>query len=370
MAKICYLLGGLNRGGLEHLVLDIFTKSKKNNLDLICIHRNDGVLKEKFVETGIQLIKHKPSKLFFITYLIKLRNIIQKNKINVVHAHVVLDAFFAILALRNKKVKIILTIHGYDYQPFIYKIILNYVLKKTDLVIFVSDAVKDYYIEKYKINPTKTKTIYNGVNLDKLKSDSVYDFKHELSIPTTNILLGMVSNFVNKGKDQITLCKAMLEIGKIRDDIHLVFIGSIDNEHNETYIECYDFCVKNNLLKNIHFVGERDNINELIKSLDYFTYSSNHDTFGIAIVEAMLLRTPVIMNDLKPFLEISENGKYATIFESKNINDFIEKLFKEIKLDLVEKNNKVEAAFEKALKSFSIEAHIQEISKTYSNIID
>jgi glycosyltransferase involved in cell wall biosynthesis len=128
--------------------------------------------------------------------------------------------------------------------------------------------------------------------------------------------------------------------------------------------------VKNNLLKNIHFVGERDNINELIKSLDYFTYSSNHDTFGIAIVEAMLLRTPVIMNDLKPFLEISENGKYATIFESKNINDFIEKLFKEIKLDLVEKNNKVEAAFEKALKSFSIEAHIQEISKTYSNIID
>ena len=46
----------------------------------------------------------------------------------------------------------------------------------------------------------------------------------------------------------------------------------------------------------------------LLKSLDIFIFSSLNESFGIAVIEAMLSGIPVVLTDIPTLLEISDNG--------------------------------------------------------------
>ena len=361
--KICYLLGGVNSGGLEHLVLDIFSNSKSSNFQFSCVYRNDGNLLEKFKQTGISLTKIKPNKRNYIKYFRELRNYILINKIDIVHAHVEIDAFYAWIALRNTGVKIILTSHGYNYDGnYIFKKISKFALKHVDYNLFVSDALKNYYNLHYDLDKSKSFTLYNGVSTSKLQSTNNLNLKKEFNLPDNSKIIGMVANFHGTGKDQITLCRAMNELVNKNQNLYLFFVGAFSDKTENSYTECYQYCKENNLLSNILFLGPRSNVPEIISNFDCFTYSSNHDTFGLAIVEAMLLKVPTLINDLPPFLEISNNGEFTTIFKSKNISHFINKLNQ-----ILENDQKIaiEKSYSWACSSFSIEKHIENLYNIY-----
>jgi len=355
------MLGGLNTGGLEHLSLDIFLSKNNTDINFYCVYRYDGELTPKFQETGIPLIKIYPNKLQYISYLKKLRHYILSNHIKIVHAHLEIDAFYAWLALRNTGVKIILTFHGYNFKRDLkYKFISKFASKHSDLNLFVSNALKDYYIKDYNLEPNKNITIYNGVSISKLIDTNSINFREEYKLPQNAILLGMLSNFHGTGKDQFTLCKAMKELDN--KNIYLFLVGAFENK--DSYKECYEYCQTHNLLSNIIFTGPKQNIADIILNFDCFTFSSNHDTFGLAIVEAMMLKIPTVINDIPPFLEISNNGEYAHVYESKNVSDFLNKLQDTLNND---QKNYVEKAYNWALSNFSIDKHIENLKIIYSN---
>ena len=354
------MLGGLNSGGLEHLVLDVFSNNNFSIVDFSCVYRNDGNLTEKFIETSIPIIKIKPSKYNILKYYKKFRNHILSNNIDIVHAHLAIDAFYACLALRNTKVKILLTSHGYNFDgSYIFKKISRFALKNVDLNLFVSNALKNFYNKEYDLDTSKSITLYNGVSASKLKITNSVNLKKEYNLPNDSILIGMVSNFHGTGKDQITLCKAMKELKN--KNIYLFLVGSYSN--NNSYKDCYDYCKANDLLPNVFFTGPSNKIADVISNFDCFAFSSNHDTFGIAIVEAMLLKIPTIINDIPPFLEISNNGEFSHIYKSKNVGDFI------LKLDNIIENDQkiaIENAYTWAMSNFSIEKHIDNLNNIYS----
>src|SRR5665647_1338480 len=166
--KVAYLLGSLNRGGTETLLLDVFRNARKHDLDAIGIYRKTGSLEQDFIESGLPMIKLSLMKNI-VSYLIRLRKLMIRNQIAVVHAQQPIDALFAKLACLGTGIKILLTLHGYDYHDKgIARRILAIIIKRTDVNIYVSDAQKEYYQLKYKLNPHKQQVVYNGISFDKL----------------------------------------------------------------------------------------------------------------------------------------------------------------------------------------------------------
>ncbi|MEP7038550.1 MAG: glycosyltransferase, partial [Acidobacteriota bacterium] len=89
----------------------------------------------------------------------------------------------------------------------------------------------------------------------------------------------------------------------------------------------------------------------------------------IAMTEAMLAKVPLIVSDIEPLLEASENGKYAEVFPVKNAEVLSEKILqllknKQLREDLANRANKF------AKENFSIEAHLKKLKKLYDSLLE
>ena len=82
--KIAYLLGSLNRGGTETLLLDVFRNAVSNQLDAIGIYRKTGVCEQDFQASGVPLFQLKPGKNI-LSYFYRLRALLINQRVDIVH---------------------------------------------------------------------------------------------------------------------------------------------------------------------------------------------------------------------------------------------------------------------------------------------
>lgn len=146
-----------------------------------------------------------------------------------------------------------------------------------------------------------------------------------------------------------------------------VFVGAKSKSEPELFDECYHYCEENNLLENVHFLGSRSDVPEILSTLEAFIYSTNHDTFGIAVVEAMAMGVPVFVNDWEVMKEITQNGKFATLYKSSDENDLLKKFL------LFLQNREIafwqaQEAATYVRENFSIESHIHQLKQMYETV--
>jgi glycosyltransferase involved in cell wall biosynthesis len=86
------------------------------------------------------------------------------------------------------------------------------------------------------------------------------------------------------------------------------------------------------------------------------------------VTEAMLARVPMIVSDIEPLLEASDNGKYAEVFQTQNASELAEKTANLLK-DKNLREDLAKRAFDFATENFSIEAHLRELKKLYQSLL-
>ena len=103
--QVAYLLGSLNRGGTETLLLDVFRNAKLNKLNAIGVYRKPGVLEKEFKESGVEM--HQLSDAHgLIARLLSMRKLLKDNGISIAHAQQPLDALYAWLACIGTGIKV------------------------------------------------------------------------------------------------------------------------------------------------------------------------------------------------------------------------------------------------------------------------
>ena len=362
------MLGSLNRGGTETLMLD--TLRKKVLLpDCICVYRKTGVLEDDFRKTEVRLEMISPD-INIIKYLRRLRTFIRFEKVNIVHAQQPIDALYAILACYGLNIKVLLTLHGFDHHSgFIGKLILKYVLPKTAANLYVSKYVKGYYTKKYKLVEHNQLVIYNGIDVEKLqiKQQVKKELRLELGLNKETSLMGMVGNFVPV-RDPMTVCRFLNLLNQKAVDFHFVFAGKKADSYPHIFDDCIKYCQIKGLDDRVSFLGPRTDIPSLLNQLDAFIYATDHDTFGIAVVEAMVAGVPVFVNDWEVMNEITEFGKLATIYETKTKNVLLE-IFIQFFENKHEYINKALFAKKHVIDKYSIEHHIDNLVKLYESCL-
>jgi glycosyltransferase involved in cell wall biosynthesis len=365
--KVAYMLGSLNRGGTENLLLDYFRNSAQAEFSFIGIYRKEGQLSTAFQTGSAPVFKLFPKYKLDIRYLFRLRKLIKQQNCTIVHAQQPLDALYARLACLCTRVKVALTLHGYDvYLGKMDKVILRTAMRVADVTIFVSNTQKVYYQQKYSLVTNKTRTLYNGISFEKLDIAERTDIRQELHLPSNTLLLGSVGNFVAV-RDQMILCRFLRLLRATNFDFRFLFVGAKSQAEPERYDACVQFCNDNELSSRVIFLGSRKDVPSILNQLDAFLYASDHDTFGIAVIEAMASGIPVFVNDWEVMREITNEGRFTNLYETRNEDDLLQKFNNFISNPEGYKQKAIQAAAW-ARQRYSIQSHLQQLNAIYMEI--
>lgn len=363
--KVAYFIGSLNRGGTEMLTLDICRKKDYAPYEMILIYRNEGELSEVFRETGVKMFRIKPKGLK-IGYLFQLRKLLKAEQVDLVHAQTFVNSRIVLMATSFSTIRCVSSFHGFSFAqaPLLAR---RFVMKRSDGLVFVSRYVRDYYLQRNTFcNEKKCNVVYNGIDSEKFeqKYPAPGFLEAKDSIKPKRIKLTMVGNFVDV-RSQIVICrsiKLLKEQGV--DNFDFYFVGKRVESEASLYDDCVCYCEENGLTDIVHFMGSRGDIPSILQHVDGFVYSTDHDTFGIAVVEALLAGLPVIANDWVVMKEISREGEFMTLFETENEVDCCAKMRTLIEnIDVF--NRETKDRIDTVKNMFSIEKHIDGITAVY-----
>ncbi|RPI73800.1 MAG: glycosyltransferase family 1 protein [Ignavibacteriales bacterium] len=230
--------------------------------------------------------------------IIKLSRIITKKSINIILTNMDKELRLSGIASKISGRGKLVARHGIDFplkNKLHYRITYNYL---TDSIIANSEATKKTMLKNAPwINQNKINVIYNGINVNEFDIKVTYDLRKKVGIPESVPLIGFAGRLsVQKG------IKYLLEAFLlIRNSIngHLLISGTGELEN-----EIKDFIFKNKLQGFVHLLGFRDDINNVMKTIDLLVLPSLWEGFGIVLIEAMASGKPCITTRISSMPEI------------------------------------------------------------------
>ncbi len=375
--KVLNIIKSIDIGGIEKMTLDFCSHAYKAGIEphLICI--GGGAMESDFRKSGahFSIIKkiQRPFDIVDPFLIFRLRRYIKKHRIDIVYCRFADEGLHAWLATRGlKKTAVALEFavdlginRKIDNKKF------RWLAKRTEANIAPSQTMLQQ-MHDYKMNQSPNNHfVHYGIDPDRV-AQSHSTLRKELGIPQNALLAGMVGNFYNNVRDQLTVCKALPTVIEKHPDFHFVFAGGYRNHwikaNYEYYNACLDFCKSHNIMHRVHFIGLRKDTSNIYAALDFYVHATHFDTFGLAPVEAMLNRKAVIANDLPVFREISKQGQGMLLFDHKNHHELARKI-----IFLIENQETRETLAMKhyihALENYHIDIHLKNIKKLFQKIL-
>ena len=258
-----------------------------------------------------------------IQEVLKIKNLIESEEIDIVHTHGSQDTWIAATAahLSKKKPLVIRTRHNiFQVSTHLFNKLLY--RKMIDKVIAVSDGVTKIFEENKLIPADSIKIICSSVDLDRFDTENDgAKIRAEFNINKETILIGMAGRLA-KEKGHDVLIEAAKEITAKRTDVKFILAGDGPEEKRlKEKVKEYgmtDFII---------FAGFRTDIPEFLAALDIFTLTPiSGESLGTAILEAFAMKKPVVASDLGGIHTSVRHGKTGFLFEPGNSKELGEKL--------------------------------------------
>ena len=321
--------------GIEVFLSGILNSLPDNQLDEVVVFANKK--SAKFLVPLPKNIKLKIihfnilNRIIIFLYLqIVFPYTLKKEKFDILFCPSLLAPWFY-----NRK---IVTIH--DAAPFVLKnensllgkifwSINLFFAKITSLkIITVSNFSKKELIDKLHINPNKIEVIYNGTR-EPVRSSLIPNSKWK------KINYIVVIGNARKRKNLILLFKAFTLLTNEIDNIKLIVIGKNDN--NMKILSKKYMSLNNNIIFT-GFISESEKT-DIIKNAKILVFPSLYEGFGLPILEAEILETPVLCSDIPAFREIASDS--ALFFNPKKENDLKEKIKQILQSDFLAKDLRI-----------------------------
>jgi glycosyltransferase EpsF len=383
MIKVLHVVGSMNRGGAEVMLMDIY-RNISNDFHfnfLINYKTKQGILKGDFddeIKSKGGRIEHIGSQwdLGPIKYVKEFKRVIQKlEKPDIVHIH--MNAKSGVIAWAAKKagIKNIIVHSHADLKfrgSFISKLVSNIelIIQKKMMAISAnyfwgcSQEANESLFYKRLLTSENSKIIKNAVDVTSYQNVSttkVKQLRDSYTIKKDTIVLGNVGRVV-RHKNVAFIIDVLNEINKKNIDFVFVFAG---RDEQPDYLE--EILNKAKLYKiedKIKYLGVRDDIPVVMNSFDVFIGPALQEGFGLVAVEAQAAGLPSVLYTGFP-KTVDMNLNLVVFFNNLNAKEW----GKEI-ISLPKKNNDFNLIKKTIIsKGFDSASNTEEIEKQYKILI-
>lgn len=327
--NVLNIIGKRPQGGIGAFVYNYQLNMNKNIIQMDYMIFNDkkeGDFDNKVKALGSNvyvLSELKNSRLF--TIINEINNFFKENskKIDIIHIHSANIAFICLpIAKRYGISKCIVHSHATKYSDKKLNAVRNYFLCKFIYRYSPTLFACSYAAGRFLYGKKKPfKVINNAINITQFcfKEDLREKKRKELNL-TNKFVIGNVGRFCNQ-KNHLFLLKVFKKIKTLQKNSVLMLIGS-----GEKMDVIKNFVIENNLKDDVLFLGQRNDVNELMQAMDVFVLPSLYEGFPVVGVEAECIGLPCFYSDTITteiglinsfFISLKENDDYwaKKIFE-------------------------------------------------------
>lgn len=353
--KVLHIIDSLMHGGAEVLLASFVVASKNEATHEVCtLYPSNTVLRERIGNAGIPLIELNAKRKYSIKTLFRLIQIIRKNPYDIIHIHLFPAQYYgAVAALFARHGKFVFTehnVHNRRRESKIFRTFDNLTYKAYSSIICVSQLVEDELLKYLPHLKKKTMVIYNGIQVDPPKVASVYRYDA--------VLVGSLRSNV-KGVD--VLLHAIKLLGDKISRVAVAGEGILKNE----LIALRD---QLGLQEKIDFLGNVNQVGELLEQSRIFVMPSRYEGLPIALLEAMSKKKPIIATNVGGIPEVIKDRENGLLIPPENPEVLAEKL--ELLLNSPDLCSKLgNKAYESIQERFSIEKYSQSVINVYKHLV-
>lgn len=298
-----------------------------------------------------------------------LRRVIKKNNIKVIHCNTPVGGLIGRICGKLYHIdKVIYTAHGFHFYkgaPFINRTLFKWaeqiMAHWTDVIITMNqedyEAAKRFHLKKggkvYKVHGVGiTLSDFNSVDVNRSA------IREQFGIKETDFVCISAGDLVPRKNYQI----AIKAIAKCHNpNIHYLICGTGSDTDRLKRL-----AANLKINKQVHFLGFRTDIIELMKSSDIFLFTSLQEGLPRSLMEAMACGLPCVVSNIRGNKDIITDGTNGFLCEANDYCAFAKRtneLYKNRTL-----RNRISKANCSRIKQYGISVVSREISSIYERL--
>ncbi len=335
------IIPSLGAGGAEQGCIDVAAGLVKSGAISIIVS-NGGYRVPEILRAGsihIDLPVHSKNPFVMWRNIGRIKKIIQDMKVDIVHARSRAPAWSAWKACQNNQAKFMTTCHAPFNISGKTKRFYNSSIARGEIVIAISQYVKNYLLNNYDIAEEKIKTIHRGVAIEKFHPScvaplSLIKLSQDWRLPDGCAIV-MMPGRLTRWKGHLVLIEAMAQLN--RDDVFCVMVG--DDQGRKEYRDEIETAIKkHNLEGRVRIIGQcHDMPAAYMLSNVVVSASTDPEGFGRVPIEAQAMGRPVIATNHGGAMETIIHNETGWLIEPNNAKELAEAINHALSMDAEKK---------------------------------
>jgi glycosyltransferase involved in cell wall biosynthesis len=231
-----------------------------------------------------------------------------RERVDVLHTHLFDASLVGLLAakLARTKLAIFTGHHSHEvplHQRRLFLEVDRFAARAlADVVIAPSREMRDTFVDVYGCRPDRVEVIEHGIDLTGFDPDATnaMELRSELGLDGKLVFGAISKHFWVKNLD--ALVRAFAVIAERNPDAHLVLLGRGDPSSTAALVETLGLGAR------VSILAPRLDIPLVLAAFDVFVHAALAESFGLAMVEAMAMRRPVVATPVGIAGEVIEDG--------------------------------------------------------------
>jgi len=368
--NILHLVASLTLGGIERLVTDmcrVLLNKGGYDVSVCCVQARAGPFLQDILQLGVPVYECSIRKRGLLGFTREFKHLLNTVQPDIMHSHANWSVLWQIIAAKRGGVpSIVMTQHN-TFSPNAlqrarqraYEIVCRPYI---DVRTAVSDSVAANMASNLWRRRGNIQVIENGVDLSVFGNAEIgASAAKGLEGMEGKAIVGTVGSFC-KQKSHRSLIKAASIVVNAGFDCHFLLIGS-----GQLRKSLEEQVQRLNLAGNVHFLGSRRDIPELLRAIDVFVLSSLWEGLPIALIEAMAAGLPCVGTKVSGITEALDYGKAGILVPPKDPESLAKAIIDVLRNK--ERASQLSAAAGERAKDFSIEACVAEYEEIYQQLL-
>lgn len=260
----------------------------------------------------------------------ELVELINQAEIDYIHCNTPVGGLLGRLAGKRCKVKkVIYQAHGFHFYKgapllnwLLYYPVEKWLARYTDALITINK--EDYKLAQRKMKLKNGGKVYYvpGVGIDtsqySIDGDLRKKKRAELGLLPDDIALISMGDLIERKNYSV----AIRAVSEAQNDKMHYFICGVGTEEGALR----SLAKQLNVARQIHFLGYRTDIKELLTASDIFLFTSIQEGLSRSMMEAMVSGLPCVASNIRGNSDLLENGEGGFLCDSHNASEFAEKI--------------------------------------------